>query len=72
MVIFIIALISINPRPLSAVEPKLSGMIMETLVDTAGDLQNALVITRMISRVTFMHAFGAFCFTHTVFQLLIC
>ena len=43
MDILVIAL-SINPRPLSALELKLSGLIMESRVDTAGDNQNALVI----------------------------
>ena len=36
--------LSINPRPLSALELKLSGLIMESRVDTAGDNQNAHVI----------------------------
>ena len=40
MVILVIAL-RINPRPLSALELKLSGLIMESRVDTAGDNQNA-------------------------------
>ena len=43
MGILVIAL-SINPRPLSALELKLSGLIMESRVDTAGDNQNAHVI----------------------------
>ena len=43
MDIFVIAL-SINPRPLSAFEVKLSGLIMESRVDTKGDNQNAHVI----------------------------
>ena len=43
MDILVIAL-SINPRPLSALELKLSGLIMESRVDTAGDNQNAHVI----------------------------
>ena len=43
MSILVIAL-SINPRPLSALELKLSGLIMESRVDTAGDNQNAHVI----------------------------
>ena len=43
MDILVIAL-SINPRPLSALELKLSGLIMESPVDTAGDNQNAHVI----------------------------
>ena len=34
----------INPRPLSALELKLSGLIMESRVDTVGDNQNAHVI----------------------------
>ena len=36
--------LSINPRPLSAFELKLSGLIMESRVETAGDNQNAHVI----------------------------
>ena len=36
---------SINPRPLSAIELTLSGLIMESRVDTAGDNQNPHVIT---------------------------
>ena len=43
MGILVIAL-SINPRPLSALELKLSGLIMESRVDTGGDNQNAHVI----------------------------
>ena len=43
MGILVVAL-SINPRPLSALELKLSGLIMESRVDTAGDNQNAHVI----------------------------
>ena len=43
MGILVIAL-SINPRPLSALELKLSGLIMESRVDTAGDNQNTHVI----------------------------
>ena len=43
MDILVIAL-SINPRPLSALELKLSGLIMESRVDIAGDNQNAHVI----------------------------
>ena len=43
MDILVIAL-SINPRPLSALELKLSGLIIESRVDTAGDNQNAHVI----------------------------
>ena len=43
MAILVIAL-RINPRPLSALELKLSGLIMESPVDTAGDNQNAHVI----------------------------
>ena len=43
MDILVIAL-SINPRPLSALELKLSGLIMESRVDTAGDNRNAHVI----------------------------
>ena len=43
MDILVIAL-SINPRPLSALELKLSGLIMESRVDTAGDNQNTHVI----------------------------
>ena len=39
---------SINPRPLSALELKLSGLIMESLVDTAVDNQNAHVIIFML------------------------
>ena len=45
MGILVIALSTcINPRPLSALELKLSGLIMESRVDTAGDNQNAHVI----------------------------
>ena len=43
MDLLVIAL-SINPRPLSALELKLSGLIMESQVDTAGDNQNVHVI----------------------------
>ena len=43
MGILVIAL-SINPRPLSTLELKLSGLIMESRVDTAGDNQNAQAI----------------------------
>ena len=43
MDILVIAL-SINPRPLSALEVKLSSLIMESRVDTAGDNLNAHVI----------------------------
>ena len=43
MGILVIAL-RINPGPLSALELKLSGLIMESRVDTAGDNQNAHVI----------------------------
>ena len=43
MDILVIAL-SINPRPLSALESKLSGLIMESRVDTAGDNQNSHAI----------------------------
>ena len=43
MGILVIAL-CINPRPLSALELKLSGLIMGSRVDTAGDNQNAHVI----------------------------
>ena len=35
---------SINPRPLSALKLKLSGLIMDSRVDTAGDNQNVHVI----------------------------
>ena len=43
MAILVIAL-RINPRPLSALELKLSGLIMESRVDTAGDNQNTHMI----------------------------
>ena len=43
MEILVIAL-SINPRPLSALELTLSGLIMGSRVDTAGDNQNPHVI----------------------------
>ena len=43
MGILVIAL-RINPRSLSALELRLSGLIMESRVDTAGDNQNAHVI----------------------------
>ena len=43
MGILVIAL-SINPRPLSALELTLSGLIMGSRVDTAGDNQNPHVI----------------------------
>ena len=43
MGILVIAL-RINPRPLSALELKLSGLIMESRVDTVGNNQNAHVI----------------------------
>ena len=43
MGILVIAL-SISPRPLSALDLKLSGLIMESRVDTAGDNQKAHVI----------------------------
>ena len=43
MGILVIAL-RINPRPLSALELKLSGLIIESRVDTADDNQNAHVI----------------------------
>ena len=43
MGILVIAL-RINPRPLSALELKLSGLIIESRVDTAGDIQNTHVI----------------------------
>ena len=43
MGILVIAL-SINPRPLSALELTLSGFIMGSRVDTAGDNQNSHVI----------------------------
>ena len=43
MGILVIAL-SINPRPLSALELRLSGLIMGSRVDTAGDNQNPHVI----------------------------
>ena len=43
MGILVIAL-SINPRPLSALKLKLSGLIMESRVYPAGDNQNAIVI----------------------------
>ena len=36
--------LSVNPRPLSALELKLSGLIMESRDDTAGDNQNVHVI----------------------------
>ena len=36
--------LSINPRPLSALELTLSGLIMGSRVDTAGDNQNPHVI----------------------------
>ena len=61
MDILVIAL-SINPRPLSALELKLSGLIMEsqvdtegdTEVDTEGDNQNAhVIISKYQSLVTF-------------------
>ena len=39
MDILVIAL-SINRRPLTVLELKLSGLIMESRVDTAGDKQN--------------------------------
>ena len=42
MEILVIALNSINPQPLSTLELKLSGLIMESRVDTAGDNQNYL------------------------------
>ena len=45
MDILVIAL-SIYPRPLSALELKLSGLIMESWFDTAGDEQNAHMIIR--------------------------
>ena len=43
MDILVVAL-SINLRPLSALELKLWGLIMESRVDTAGDNQNVYVI----------------------------
>ena len=43
MGILVIAL-RINPRPLSSLKLKLSGLIMESWVYTAGDNQNAHVI----------------------------
>ena len=43
MEILVIAL-SINPRPLSALELTLSALIMGSRVDTAGDNQNPHVI----------------------------
>ena len=43
MGILVIAL-SFNPRPLSALELTLSGLIMGSRVDTAGDNQNPNVI----------------------------
>ena len=46
--------ILVNPRPLSALELKLSGLIMESRVDTAGDNQNAHVI---ISKYHFLHCY---------------
>ena len=53
MGILVIAL-RINPRPLSALELKLSGLIMESRVDTAGDNQNAhVIISKYQSLVTF-------------------
>ena len=36
--------LSVNPRPLSALELKLSGLIMESRDDTVGDNQNVHVI----------------------------
>ena len=53
MGILVIAL-RINPRPLSDLELKLSGLIMESQVDTVGDNQNAHVIISIYqSLVTF-------------------
>ena len=43
MDILVIAL-SINPRPLSALQLKFLGLIMKSRVDTAGDNQNAHLI----------------------------
>ena len=43
MGILVIAL-SISPRPLSALDLKLSGLLMDFQVDTAGDNQKAHVI----------------------------
>ena len=37
--------LSINPRPLSALELKLSGLIMVSWANTVGDNQNAHVVT---------------------------
>ena len=56
MGILVIAL-SINPRPLSALELMLSGLIMGSRVDTAGDNQNPHVIISnyFISPEIFMH-----------------
>ena len=51
MTIWIIAL-SINPPPLSALELKLSGLIMKSQVESEGDNQNANVI---ISNHTTLH-----------------
>ena len=53
MDILVIAL-SINPRPLSALELKLSGLIMESRVDTAGDNQNAHVIISNYHRMLYL------------------
>ena len=44
MVCLVIAL-SINPRPLSALKLKVSGVIMGSRIDTAGDNQTSHVIT---------------------------
>ena len=55
MGILVIAL-SINPRPLSALELTLSGLIMGSQVDTAGDNQNPyVIISNYFSAVTFVY-----------------
>ena len=59
MGMLVIAL-SINPRPLSALELTLSGLIMGSRVDTAGDNQNPHVIIsnyKKISKMIFQISF---------------
>ena len=63
MGILVIAL-SINPRPLSALELTLSGLIMGSRVDTAGDNQNPhVIISNYIFFPVFIHFSPSFCFS---------
>ena len=65
MGILVIAL-SINPRPLSALELKLSGLTMESRVDTADDNQNTHVIISNYDLISWLSDFAVHLYSHLI------